>query len=60
MKDDTGRVLIEGWYDTVEPIGEEERAALEGMPAWDEELKRELGLVRTEGEPETLPDHPPT
>ncbi len=56
MKDDTGRVLIEGWYDTVEPIGEEERAALEGMPAWDEELKRELGLVRTEGEPETLPE----
>ena len=56
MKDDTGRVLIEGWYDTVEPIGEEERAALEGMPAWDEELKQELGLVRTEGEPETLPE----
>ena len=56
MKDDTGRVLIEGWYDTVEPIGEEERAALEGMPAWDEELKRELGLVRTEGEPEALPE----
>ena len=56
MKDDTGRVLIEGWYDTVEPIGEEERAALEGMPAWDQELKRELGLVRTEGEPETLPE----
>ena len=56
MKDDTGRVLVDGWYDTVEPIGEEERAALEGMPAWDEELKRELGLVRTEGEPETLPE----
>ena len=56
MKDDTGRVLVDGWYDTVEPIGEEERAALEGMPAWDEELKRELGLVRTEGEPEKLPE----
>ena len=56
MKDDTGRVLIEGWYDTVEPIGDEERAALEGMPAWDEQLKRELGLVRTEGEPEVLPE----
>ena len=56
MKDDSGRVLVDGWYDTVEPIGDEERAALEGMPAWDEELKRELGLVRTEVEPETLPE----
>ena len=56
MKDETGRVLIEGWYDTVEPIGDEERAALEGMPEWDGQLKQELGLVRTEGEPETLPE----
>ena len=26
------------------------------MPDWDDQLKRELGLVRTEGEPETLPE----
>jgi acetylornithine deacetylase/succinyl-diaminopimelate desuccinylase-like protein len=56
MKDDEGRVLVDGWYDTFEPIGAEEQAALEAMPDWDEELKRELGLVRTEGEPETLPE----
>jgi acetylornithine deacetylase/succinyl-diaminopimelate desuccinylase-like protein len=56
MKDETGRVTIDGWYDTVEPIGAEERAALEAMPEWDEQLKRELGLARTEGEPETLPE----
>jgi acetylornithine deacetylase/succinyl-diaminopimelate desuccinylase-like protein len=56
MKDDDGRVLVEGWYETVEPIGAEERAALEAMPEWDEELKRELGLVKTEGEPESLPE----
>ncbi len=56
MKDDSGRVLIDGWYDTVEPIGDEERAALAGMPNYDDELKRELGLARTEGEPETLPE----
>ena len=56
MKDDDGRVLIEGWYDTVEPIGAEERAALAAMPDQDPELKRELGLVRTEGEPQTLPE----
>jgi len=56
MKDDDGTVLVDGWYDTVDPIGPEERAALEAMPAWDDELKRELGLARTEGEPETLPE----
>jgi acetylornithine deacetylase/succinyl-diaminopimelate desuccinylase-like protein len=56
MKGDDGRVLIEGWYDTFDPIGPEERAALEAMPDWDEELKRELGLVRTEGQPESLPE----
>lgn len=54
MKDDTGRVLVDGWYDTVESLGAEERAALEAMPPIDEELKRELGLAWTEGEPETL------
>lgn len=56
MKDATGRVVIEGFYDTVDPIGEEERAALAALPAYDTELKRELGLLRTEGEPETLPE----
>lgn len=56
MKDDEGNVLIDGWYDTYEPIGAEERAALEAMPAWDEQLKEELGLVRTEGEPQSLPE----
>ncbi|MDH3222492.1 MAG: M20/M25/M40 family metallo-hydrolase [Gemmatimonadota bacterium] len=54
MKDESGRVLVEGWYDSVEPIGAEERAALEGLPNFDEQLKAELGMVRSEGEPETL------
>ncbi len=54
MKDEKGRVLIDGWYDTVEPLGTEEQAALEAMPPVDQKLKRELGLVWTEGEPETL------
>ena len=54
MKDETGRVLIEGWYDTADPLGAEERAALAAMPPVDEALKQEMGLLRTEGEPETL------
>ncbi|MDT8340633.1 MAG: M20/M25/M40 family metallo-hydrolase [Longimicrobiales bacterium] len=55
MKDpDTGAVRIEGWYDTVEPLGDEERAALEALPGIDAALKREMGLRWTEGEPAPL------
>jgi len=54
MKDEKGRVLVDGFYDTVEPLGDDERAALEALPSYDEELKRELGLMWTEGEPATL------
>ena len=54
MKDDEGTVLVEGFYDTVEPLGAAERAALAALPDYDEELKRELGLARTEGAGESL------
>jgi len=56
MKDKDGNVLIEGWYDTFDPIGTEEQEALDAMPEWDAQLKQELGLVKTEGEPESLPE----
>lgn len=56
MKDDEGKVLVDGWYESFDPIGPEERAALEAMPDWDAELKRELGLMHTEGEPQSLPE----
>ena len=56
MKDEDGHVLVDGWYDTTDPIGPEERAALEGMPDVDAALKEELGLVWTEGQPQTLPE----
>jgi acetylornithine deacetylase/succinyl-diaminopimelate desuccinylase-like protein len=58
MKDEEGRVLIAGWYDTVEPIGDEERAALRAMPDYDAELRRELGLAAnaTEAYPASLPE----
>jgi acetylornithine deacetylase/succinyl-diaminopimelate desuccinylase-like protein len=54
MKNDDGKVLIDGFYDTVEPLGDLELQALRKLPDYDEELKKELGLARTEGEPQTL------
>ncbi len=56
MKDDDGNVLIEGFYETVEPLGDAEREALRNLPRYDEELMRELGLARKEGGGETLPE----
>lgn len=50
MKDDKGNVIIEGYYDDMEPLGTLEKEALEKIPPFDEELKKELGLVTTEGE----------
>lgn len=49
MKDDSGRVLVEGFYDDVEPLGEAEKRALQEMPAIDETLQRELGIGKVEG-----------
>jgi acetylornithine deacetylase/succinyl-diaminopimelate desuccinylase-like protein len=54
MKDDDGTVRVAGFYDTVEPVGDAERTALEMLPAYDDQLKRELGLKRTEGQPQPL------
>jgi len=54
MKDDTGRVTIAGWYDGVEPLGEAERRAIAEAPAYDDELRSQLGLARTEGNGQSL------
>jgi len=54
MKAEDGTVLVEGFYDTVEPMGEMEREALAKLPDYDQELKAELGLARTEGDGATL------
>jgi acetylornithine deacetylase/succinyl-diaminopimelate desuccinylase-like protein len=54
MKDDAGRVTIAGWYDDVEPIGDAERRAIAEAPQYDEELKQQLGLARTEGAGKSL------
>src|SRR5229473_151515 len=49
MKDADGRVLIEGYYDDVIPLGEVEKKALAEMPDNDGELERELGIAKPEG-----------
>lgn len=49
MREDDGRVLVEGFYDGIEPLSESERRALAEAPNYDGELRRELWLGRTEG-----------
>jgi acetylornithine deacetylase/succinyl-diaminopimelate desuccinylase-like protein len=54
MKDDEGRVTIDGWYSDVEPLGELERRAIAEAPQYDEQLKQALGVKRTEGGDKSL------
>ena len=54
MKDDTGRVTINGWYDGVEPLGEAEKKAIAEAPAYDDELRTQLGFARAEGAGKSL------
>jgi len=54
MKDENGKVLVGGFYDTDAPLSDAEREVLRNVPAYDGQLRKELGLVRTEGEPQTL------
>lgn len=49
MRDDDGKVLIPGFYDDVEPLSDGEKQALAGVPDLEAQLKKELGLARTEG-----------
>lgn len=49
MKDDEGNVVIEGFYDDVEPLSDLEQKALAQIPLIDEDLKTELGINDPEG-----------
>ena len=48
MKDDDGRPLVEGFYDSTVPPGEAERQAIAALPDYDNQLRKELGLAETE------------
>ena len=54
MKDENGRVKIDDWYDGVEPLGEAERRAIGEAPAYDDQLRTQLGLAKTEGKGKSL------
>jgi len=49
MKDDQGRVLVEGFYDTVVPLTESETRALKVIPAYDKQIQELYGFSGTEG-----------
>jgi acetylornithine deacetylase/succinyl-diaminopimelate desuccinylase-like protein len=49
MKDETGHVLIPGFYDDVVPLGPAEQKALEAMPDNDAQLARELQFAKPDG-----------
>lgn len=50
MRDETGRILIKGYYDDVAPLGELERAAIASMPQTEATLQDELSVNTPEGE----------
>lgn len=49
MKDDNGKVLIDGFYDDVTPLTEAEKQALAKIPAVDDMVRSELGFTKPEG-----------
>ncbi|MGD8414712.1 MAG: M20/M25/M40 family metallo-hydrolase [Candidatus Latescibacterota bacterium] len=50
MKDENGRVLVDGFYDTVVPPGPAEIEAAKSLPDIDDELRRDFGLAMTEAD----------
>jgi acetylornithine deacetylase/succinyl-diaminopimelate desuccinylase-like protein len=54
FKDANGRVLVDRFYDDVEPLGSVEKRALDEAPAIEADLMREFWLGSTDGQPRTL------
>src|SRR5271157_1749916 len=49
MKDEDGRVLVDHFYDGIEPLSETEKRAVADAPNIDADLEREFWLGRVEG-----------
>jgi acetylornithine deacetylase/succinyl-diaminopimelate desuccinylase-like protein len=49
MKDKTGMVTINGWYNDVKPLSETEKKALASIPNVEETLKNDLLLINPDG-----------
>jgi acetylornithine deacetylase/succinyl-diaminopimelate desuccinylase-like protein len=50
MRDESGRILIKGYYDDVVPLAEEEREAIDNMPDMTTALQEELAIRTPEGD----------
>jgi acetylornithine deacetylase/succinyl-diaminopimelate desuccinylase-like protein len=50
LKDESGRVLVPGFYDDVKGLTERERAALSSLPFAEEDLRAEVGAPALGGE----------
>jgi acetylornithine deacetylase/succinyl-diaminopimelate desuccinylase-like protein len=49
MKDESGRVLIKGWYADATRLTEKELEAIESAPEADNQLRAELGIATPDG-----------
>lgn len=54
LKNSSGKVLIDHFYDHISPLTDTEKRAIAEAPDVDEELKKELWLGSTEGAPKKL------
>jgi acetylornithine deacetylase/succinyl-diaminopimelate desuccinylase-like protein len=54
MRDSTGRVKIEGFYDTVVPLTDTEIKALRAVPSFEDKIKENYGFSRQETNWESL------
>ena len=48
LKDDSGRILVEGFSENVAEVSKSERLAIQAMPSVDSQIKQELGLGNSE------------
>ena len=54
MKDEQGRVLIEGFYDSIPPLSAEERRILKSVPDDEKGLQKLFGIAKPEAVGESL------